>query len=340
MPEAQLALAQATDPSGDRTEVERGDHARSARRWRRPGGQGRSGARRTAGRPLLRGPRNSATRMATCIRTTTGMVCAPAVSARRVGRRRLLPADHLRGRTRDLRPAGQAAGDHPQEALTANLDPTSRRTFSQHARSRSLTPSSAQAAAALGIVYGLCTARLRSRWHRRSCPPSEATPGADSLFGQHVMLSRRRRPLSLHRANALRPRFAPRQNSAGEELRSWTGLDVLVVALEFDRSAGDFEPVAVAGERRSEVARLSDRRREPCVTEIVLPRTTADYVVARKIVTLLSPGVTLVEGFSCGDADVGVNATEAAFVSSRISVLLLLGRRWLARRAALALIAV
>ena len=51
-----------------------------------------------------------------------GWCCAATVSARRTGRRRLLPADHSRRRTRDRHPAGQAARHHPQEALTLRRD--------------------------------------------------------------------------------------------------------------------------------------------------------------------------------------------------------------------------
>jgi putative ATPase len=44
------------------------------------------------------------------------------ISARRAGRRRLLPAHHPRRRTRDRHPSGQAARHHPQEALRSPLD--------------------------------------------------------------------------------------------------------------------------------------------------------------------------------------------------------------------------
>ena len=55
--------------------------------------------------------------------------CAATVSARRAGRRRLLPADQPRRRTGDRDQAGQAARDHPQEALTARRRLSSRAFF-------------------------------------------------------------------------------------------------------------------------------------------------------------------------------------------------------------------
>ena len=101
------------------------------------------------------------------------------------------------------------------------------------------------------------------------------------------------------------------------------------MALEFDRSPGDFEPVAVAGKRRIEVARLADRRREPCVTEMFCRGPLPITLWARKIVTLLSPGVRL--GLRVSAAEMRMSASillRRAFVSSRTSVLLLLGPPW------------
>ena len=121
MPEAQLTLAHATvhlatapKSNAVTTALGRGDE-------RHPGGQGRTGPHPSARRPLLR-RREARQRHRLQIRARRPRwCCAPAVSTRRTRRRRLLPADQSRRRTRDRGPAGQAACDHPQEALRRTL---------------------------------------------------------------------------------------------------------------------------------------------------------------------------------------------------------------------------
>ena len=119
MPEAQLTLAHATVHLATAPKSNAVTTALGAAMGDIKAGQSRPGARPSARRALL-----GAEELGNAIGykyapRRPGWRCAATVSARRAGRRRLLPADQPRRRTRDRHPAGQAARHHPQEALRA-----------------------------------------------------------------------------------------------------------------------------------------------------------------------------------------------------------------------------
>ena len=128
MPEAQLTLAHATVHLATAPKSNAVTTALGAAMGDIQGGQGRPGARRICATGTTRAPRRWATRRATSTRhdDPDGVVPQQYPPDELVGVDYYRPTDSRR-RTGDRRPAGQAARDHPQEALTVVDLPTSPR---------------------------------------------------------------------------------------------------------------------------------------------------------------------------------------------------------------------